>query len=186
MPWNEATTSFPDDMKLLFVGRLDWYPNVEGLNWFLDKVWPVISHKRPELTLDIVGGFGSETLIEKIKVQKNIRYHGRVPDVSAFYQQCTITIIPIWTGSGTRVKAIEAAKFARSFITTTKGIEGVELTAGRDYLLADDEQSWIESLLNLASHNAKQLGQSAQENAGIKYDQEFLRKRFLELLERLT
>ena len=167
-----------DKIHLLFIGRLDWYPNHEGLLWFLDEVWPHVVAQRSDIHLSIVGGFASANLIEKFHNAENLQFLGKVPDVAPYYEAASLSIIPIWTGSGTRVKAIESAKFGRSFIATAKGIEGVPLTKGLDYVEEDNKFQWIHFLTHITLEECQRLGDNLHKSARSNFDQEVIQKNF--------
>jgi hypothetical protein len=173
------------NLKLFFIGRLDWYPNSEGLIWFLENVWNEVIKVRSDIALDIVGGFASEKLESLIKERLRVNYHRQVNDISKFYQQCSLTIIPIWTGSGTRVKAIEAATFGRSFLSTTKGIEGINLDQKNDYLKADSKEEWIKILKEVTIEKSFELGKNLFDKVKKEYDQTIIQKDFIKNLKEL-
>jgi glycosyltransferase involved in cell wall biosynthesis len=173
------------ELTLLFIGRLDWLPNYEGLNWFLDEIWPFVLEKRKDISLEIVGGFASSALQAKIHSAKKTHFWGRVDDVATYYENSSITLIPIWTGSGTRVKAIEAAKFGRSFITTTKGIEGFGIAPERSYKQTDENNKWILFLSCVTSEECLNLGENLHRLAREKFDQNSIQEKFIECLKGL-
>lgn len=184
--WNAVPTKIRSEkINLLFIGRLDWYPNAQGLIWFLDKIWPQVQTKRNDIFLDVIGDFATPSLRKKMERLKNINYHGKVPTIDTFYEKATLAIIPIWIGSGTRVKAIEAAKFSRSFITTTKGIEGVNLSSQLDFIEANDDTKWIETLKNISTSECEALGFSIYTNAKVQFDQKIIQEKFIKKLESL-
>ena len=190
MKWKTEPLPFPalsqsSELNLLFIGRLDWYPNTEGLKWFLEKIWTALINKRQTITLNIVGGFYSNEFKKFCLSFPNVHFHGRVDEVESYYQKSHLTIIPIWTGSGTRVKAIESAQFARSFITTKKGIEGVELLAGEDYLESEIENEWIEKLATITPLECQKLGEILFGHGKNTYDQLKIQRDFMTNLQGL-
>jgi hypothetical protein len=171
--WPTVTPQAPQALsspRFLFLGRLDWHPNAEGLSWFLKYVWPEVARLRPELAIDVVGGFASPVLQTLLRETAGVSYHGLVPDVAPFYEATSLSIIPILTGSGTRVKAIESFRYGRSVLTTTRGIEGVPLKSGRDFLLADSAEEWIRILTTLTSDKLAALGTAAFQSGRTHFD----------------
>jgi len=130
--------------QLLFIGRMDWAPNVEGLKWILDDVWPKVLENRDDLILNVVGS-GDKSWLQSYKNVKNIVLHGFVPDIIDVYSLSDFTIAPITFGSGTRIKVIESYAFDRSIISTTMGVQGSGLVAS-DYINADSTSDWIKIL----------------------------------------
>ncbi|MFM7683754.1 MAG: glycosyltransferase, partial [Bacteroidota bacterium] len=120
--------------EILFVGSLDYYPNEEGLLWFLQYVLPKI---KSDFLFRIVGsGKCSQALKDIISNLKNVQLVGFVEQLDQHYIKADLIVIPILSGSGTRLKALEAMKFQKAIVSTTKGVEGIELY---DEILIEDD-----------------------------------------------
>jgi glycosyltransferase involved in cell wall biosynthesis len=112
--------------KILFVGSLNYSPNDIGLQWFISFVLPYISGN---FKFQIIGsGTPSIELVCLIKNTPNVEYIGFVESLESYYENTDIVVIPILTGSGTRLKALEAMSYQCAIISTPKGIEGLEIT----------------------------------------------------------
>ncbi len=160
-------------LKLLFIGRLDWYPNKQGLQWFLNDVWPQISKKK-KVELTVIGSGDSSWLKnDSITVLRN------VPELLPYYRDCHASIIPLFIGSGTRVKAIESASFGRSFLTTALGVEGLPFVDKTDYLSAETAEEWINALIGLECSDWLKMGESIFERAKNNFDSTVLTQQFL-------
>jgi glycosyltransferase involved in cell wall biosynthesis len=170
-------------LKLLFLGKLDWSPNRDGLLWFLREVWPAASARRKDLEL-VVAGSGDAGPLRRsgLLEQDRVAFLGRVPDVAPLYADCAAALVPIFLGSGTRVKAIEAARFARVCVSTALGVEGIGLEAGRSYLRADSAAEWIEALAGLEAGACAGLGRAAFELARREFDASAIGDRLARLL----
>jgi len=116
----------PSEQNIFFIGALDWLPNQEGLNWFLTKVFPLLLAKLPGLRFHVAGRNASKQFENKL-IHPNITYHGEVKDAVAFMQAYRLMVAPLLTGSGIRIKIIEAMALGRPVVTTAAGIEGIEL-----------------------------------------------------------
>jgi len=134
-------------IKLYFIGKMDWAPNKEGLKWFLDTIWPIVSRKRDDLSLNIVGS-GDRSWLEGYRNLKNINIIGFVDDIKDAYKDASLTIVPIHFGSGTRIKVIESYANNRCMMSTTLGAQGSDLTYS-DYLMVNSSDEWIQALLDL-------------------------------------
>jgi glycosyltransferase involved in cell wall biosynthesis len=158
-------------LKLLFLGKLDWTPNRDGLLWFLKEVWPEASAKRPELEL-IVAGSGDPGALRRTGLldQPRIAFRGRVADLAPLYAECAAAAVPIFLGSGTRVKAIEAARYGRACVSTALGVEGIGLAPGRSYLRAESVREWIDALVGLSPADCARLGQAAFDEARAGFE----------------
>ena len=155
--------------NILFVGRLDWPPNREGLQWVLENVWPQVIARRPELTLTIVGS-GSSEWLAPFATLPGVSFLGRVDTLAPYYDACAAALVPVFFGSGTRVKAIEASLHARVCISTAVGVEGLPLRSGCDFIRAESAEQWIDAIAELTVENAGRLGLSARERTGQKFD----------------
>ncbi len=165
-----------DERQLLFIGRLDWPPNRDGLRWFLEKVWPKVT--RPYL-LTIVGSGDGNWLAPYFR-DSRIRFLGQVDSVAQYYHSAIISLVPIFYGSGTRVKAIESSLFATACLGTERGVEGIGLDPQRDYFRAESEAEWIEALNTLQPETARQRGKNALGRVAEQFDRDRIADRFLQ------
>jgi glycosyltransferase involved in cell wall biosynthesis len=155
--------------QLFFVGRLDWQPNVEGLRWFLESVWPEAKQRRPELELKIVGS-GKGDWLQSYASLPGISILGRVESLEPYYQDAAICLIPIFFGSGTRVKAIEASRYGRPCLSTAIGVEGLPLSNSVEYFNGETSEEWIDTLVHLDLEELNRRGKAAYVKLAPLYD----------------
>lgn len=145
--------------QILFVGSLDYFPNEEGLIWFLNLVWPLINH---QVKFVIIGsGNISASLQRSIRDSNNIEFLGFVEDLEPYYLSSKVVVIPILSGSGTRLKVLEAMKFRSAIVGTSKGIEGI-LIENQEIIVVDNDQQ-MASQINLLLQD-----QELNLNTGLK------------------
>lgn len=137
-------SSFQKALSLGFIGSLDWMPNQEGLRWFFDQVWFPLQRQFPTLTFHIAGRNAPNWL--KQLTLPNVVFHGEVPDAKAFMNQHSIMVVPLFSGSGMRVKILEGMALGRVIITTSMGLEGIDTQHLREVLLADSVESFVEAI----------------------------------------
>lgn len=151
---------------ILFCGSLGSIPNAEGLNWFCKKVWPLIILRYPSLKLLVVGSGELPEKYYDINETKFIQFTRAVGDVKPWYNKATVAVVPLLTGSGTRLKILEAMGLGVPVISTTIGAEGITYTNGKDILIANSETDFAEKIFCLLKdkeqrlhiqHNAKKL-----------------------------
>lgn len=142
-----------------FIGRLDWMPNRHGLDWFLREVWPAVS-TAPGLRLRIAGS-GDGSWLERYRQLPGIEFLGRVPSVEGFYDGIDAAIVPLFVGSGTRVKVIESSRFAVPCVSTALGVEGCPLVPGSSYLRAESAREWVAALRSLRAPELEAIGAGA-------------------------
>lgn len=174
-----------EELVLAFLGRLDWHPNRDGLIWFLKEVWPEAVKRRPQLQL-LIAGSGDGSAIQELVKQKNISFLGRVESVEEFFASSNISIVPLFYGSGTRVKVITACALGRASLSTALGVEGVGLTPGESYLRAETAEEWIDQLTSLSSEEARVTGLAAFRDARERFDNEVAAVSFRAKLEELS
>lgn len=133
-------------INILFVGSLAWKPNDQGLIWFLAEVIPLLHKAGYSYHLYIVGKNPSETVRKYAKQNANITITGYVPDVNKYYELCQYMIVPLFIGSGLRVKIVEAFSHGMPVISTSTGAEGIQYTEGEDILIADNPIEFAEKM----------------------------------------
>ncbi len=166
--------------SLCFIGSLDWMPNTEGLTWFLDNIWLDIYHQYPDITLHIAGRNTPDWLHQK-KIP-NIVIHGEIEDALAFITDHPIMIVPLFSGSGMRVKILESMALSRVTITTTIGLEGIHAQAGQEVLIADNKDDFIRQI-QFCIDNSEQLpiiGNKARTFIEQHFDNISIAKRLLD------
>ena len=142
-------------IKLLFLGKMDWAPNKDGLKWFLEEVWPYIDISRVEL--QIVGS-GDSTWGAELFKAPGINFLGFVKDLNVVYSDCDFSIIPIRYGSGTRIKVIESISKCKPIISTAMGVQGSGLT---DYFNAESSEDWIQLINSLDKKRGLEMAHNA-------------------------
>ena len=130
---------------VLHLGAMDWTPNVQGVQWLKDDVWPRVHQKAPELRLLLAGRHmpADWTSDEAL----GIDVLGEVEDAQATYNTPCIVVVPLHAGSGMRIKLAEALAAGRPVVTTTKGMEGMDLTPGEHVWVADDAEAMGDAVL---------------------------------------
>ena len=137
-----------DSLKILFIGTLTWEPNNLGLIWFLSNVLPIIEKEKINYHIYIVGKNPSLD-IRKIseKYKNKITVTGYVDSIDEYYDECDCTIVPLFIGSGQRVKLIEAFSKGMPAISTTIGAEGLTYKDNENIIIADDEQKFANAII---------------------------------------
>jgi hypothetical protein len=170
-----------EQLRLLFVGRLDWSPNRDGLNWFLKNVWSEVVSHRKNLFLTVVGS-GESRWLRTYNHLPQVNLLGRVETVDHFYNDCTATIVPVFYGSGLRVKALESCKMGRVCISTSLGVEGLGLLPGKTYIHAETREEWIQALLSLNTEACVEYGRKAYSSVKDLFDASVVSQKFQSLL----
>jgi len=154
-PIKETAKSCSNSGSLFFIASLDWQPNIDGITWFIKNVFPGIHRKYPDIKLNIAGRNAPESFKKLTASTEGIIYHGEVEDSSSFIFNYGIMIAPVFSGSGMRVKIIEAMASGKPVITTTKGAQGITCLDGKEILLAENENDFINKIFFLINDNEK-------------------------------
>ncbi len=157
---NREDIQFP---SVFFIGSLDWMPNQEGLIWLIEKVWPKVLEQHPELVLTIAGRNAPDWL--KKQNYTNIKLIGEVNSAIEFMQSKALMVVPLFSGSGMRVKIIEAMALGKAIVATSIAAEGIACTHQQNILLADTVDDFANYLLQLLADKSacQQLGAAAQQ-----------------------
>jgi glycosyltransferase involved in cell wall biosynthesis len=138
--------------NLLSIATMHYPPNAEALRWFLDDVWPLLGSERPDVTVDVAGPRPPEDLVEAGRRDGRVRVLGYVEDVEPLYQQAAVFIVPLLSGSGVRVKILEAMARGVPVVSTTIGADGLDLEDGVHLLIADTPAAFAEAVSYLLDH----------------------------------
>ncbi len=126
-------------LDFYFLGSFEWLPNVEGLRWFIEQVWPDVVKKFPDACLHIAGKACNINEWQG----KQIRCYGEVPDADAFIAKFTYCIAPILSGGGVRIKVLEAMAAGKIIFATTKAVEGLSLIHRKHACIANNTEEFV-------------------------------------------
>lgn len=157
--------------NVFFIGSLDWRPNINGLKWFIKKVWPLVLKKIPDTTFYIAGKNASKKT-SKIFLGKNIFFHGEVTSSSQFIKNKSVMVVPLFSGSGIRIKTIEGMSLGKSIVTTPAGADGLEYENKRNIFIANSPLEFAEYItkLLLDKELRRKTSYSAIENVRKNYN----------------
>jgi polysaccharide biosynthesis protein PslH len=139
----------PARYDLVFVGSMDWAPNVDGMLYFISEVLPLIRRERPECRVAIVGRTPAKEIVEAGTRDPLITVTGTVPDIRPYFWESAVSIVPLRIGGGTRLKIFEAMAAKIPVVSTTVGAEGLPLKDGRHLFIADDAGTFAARCLDL-------------------------------------
>ena len=145
MPSTEPATQVAD---LVFLGSMDWMPNIDGMQWFTDEIWPLIRSKRPATTLAIVGRKPTPAMLA-LGEKPGIKVTGTVPDVRPWLHGSKLSIVPLRIGGGTRLKIYESMAARVPVISTAVGAEGLDYRDGETIRIADSPALFADRCLDL-------------------------------------
>ncbi len=131
-------------ISLFHIGAMNWIPNQEGIKWFLENVWKDIYVNFNNLELHLAGRKMPEWLLNSS--YPNVIIKGEVEDSKIFVNSHSIMIVPLFSGSGLRIKIIEAMALGKTVISTTIGAEGINYTNNENIIIADTKDEFISAI----------------------------------------
>jgi polysaccharide biosynthesis protein PslH len=149
--------------SLFHIGSMNWKPNQEGIRWFLKECWPMIHVKYPEVKLVLAGREMPRWMLNTVMTGLEIK--GEVPDATQFMSENGIMIVPLFSGSGVRVKIIEAMALGKTVITTSVGAEGIMCEHKKNILIANTPDEFLEAIISCYSDPvmSAQIGVNARQ-----------------------
>ncbi len=154
---------------VVFTGSMDWRANIDGVQFFLDQVWPQVLAVRPEARFVVVGRNPPTSLQAAARQVRNVEFTGFVDDVRPYAHAAHAFVIPLLVGGGTRIKAFEAMAMGCPVLSTTIGMEGLDAEPGTHFVQRDDASALAQALVELLadaqlrdrlSHAARELVES--------------------------
>ena len=144
------------DKVLSFVGPEFHTPNKIGMEWFLNHVWGHLKQISPDYKLNIIGVWSKQTSSQWTSQYPDIHFLGFVEDLAeALYG--SVMIVPIFVGSGIRMKILEAMSIGVPFVTTTVGAEGIPVTDGVDSVIADTPEAYVSGIQKLEDAETRKM-----------------------------
>ncbi|MGQ7294798.1 glycosyltransferase [Quadrisphaera sp. KR29] len=140
-----AVAPVPADPTAVFVGALDWEPNVEAVSYLLERVWPLVRARVPRARLAVVGRSPAPRL-RAAHGRDGVEVHADVPSVAPHYAAAATAVSPLLTGGGSRLKIVEALAHARPVVSTALGAEGLEDLVGRGVVLAETPEALADAV----------------------------------------
>jgi glycosyltransferase involved in cell wall biosynthesis len=150
--------SFNQPPAILFVGTLFYKPNLQAITFLLSEVFPRVRREIPDATCHVVGKTIEHSFEELHQPEAGVHVHGSVPDVRPYLDRCQVSVVPLFIGSGTRIKIVEAMASGTPVVATSVGAEGLNYTEGENILIgnsADELAFAIVSLLRDRDRGAR-------------------------------
>ena len=169
--FNQVKPQPPSHPTILFVGNFKWLPNKDAASYLALKVWPLIKFKLPQAKLWIVGANPTRE-VKQLGQIDGVKVQGAIPDIRDAFAQAHVLLAPIRNGRGTKYKVLEAMASGLPVVTTPLGIDGIEVTPGKNVLVATKATDLAQATVNLLSHSqtSRDISQSAKKHITQKYN----------------
>jgi glycosyltransferase involved in cell wall biosynthesis len=154
---------------VMFVGAMDWEPNVDGVEFFCSEIWPAILKQIPGAKLRVVGRNPVRRVAQR--ACDTVEVTGRVPAVIDQLRQAAVVIVPLRIGGGTRLKIYEAMGAGKAVVSTSVGAEGLDVHHGREIILADGAREFADAVVMLLRDpEARRRYEQAAAETAARYD----------------
>ena len=168
--------------RILFLGALDWRPNIDGIDFLLRDIWPAVRSARPGARLVVVGRNPPADLARRLAATEGTELHADVPDVKPFLASCATMAVPLRIGGGSRLKVLEAMAAGLPVVSTGIGAEGLGVENGVHFRRADTAPDFAAALVAaLTSPDAQaQMARRARAWVSVRHDWSLLSARLEE------
>ena len=174
--------------SILFLGALDWRPNLDALELLLGDIFPAVFRRLPEARLVIVGRNPPAKLRQKIAASPGVELHADVPDVRPYMESSAVMAVPLRIGGGSRLKILESLAAGLPVVSTRVGAEGLALRPGQDYTLADTPGEMAERLVDCLTkpEEYRKQAEAGRDIVASRYDWSSLSDRLERIWERVA
>jgi glycosyltransferase involved in cell wall biosynthesis len=157
--------------RVTFLGGMHWPPNAEGVSWFAQQVWPRVARAVPAAVLTLIGK-GAPKRLRRQSLGTRIEVTGYLSDLERYLSETAAFIVPLRSGAGMRVKILDAWSWGLPVVSTTVGAEGISTIDGENLLIADDEETFADSLIRVMqeSNLARRLSENGRTTVETLYD----------------
>ena len=171
---------------LVFLGSMDWMPNIDGMEFFVRDVLPLIRKRRPDCTVAIVGRKPAPAVVALGERDPHIRVTGTVDDVRPWLWGSAVSIVPLRIGGGTRLKIYESMAAGIPVVSTTVGAEGLDVSSPENIRLADRPEEFADCCVELLANASERtrMSRAASELVAQRFSWDSVTGLFENLLTR--
>ena len=168
--------------NVMFLGSMDWPANIDGVDFFVREVWPLVLAKVPTARFNVVGRNPPKRILDL--ASDSVRIVGGVETVTPHLHRASVFVVPLRIGGGTRLKIYEGMAASLPIVSTRVGAEGLDYTAGTDILIEDDPAGFASSVVSLLTDEARRraIGDAALATA-MRFDWSVVAADFARVLE---
>lgn len=162
---------FASDKVIVFTGAMDYWPNIDAVQWFIDEVFSKLRERHPDVFFYIVGSKPTEQVMQLGNIP-GVRVTGFVADVRPYLAYASVAVAPLRIARGIQNKVLEAMAMAKTVVVSPQALEGIDAIIGQELLLAENAMAFTSILENILSENNSQIGNAAREKVNSRYNWE--------------
>lgn len=178
-PRPRAATTSP---TIVFTGVMDYWPNVEGVKWFVERIFPQVRAEVPDVAFYIVGSRPTAE-VRCLEAVAGVVVTGFVDDVRDYLDKSAVCVVPLRIARGIQNKLLEAMACGKAVVTTPQAFEGLNAQAGQDVLVAENETEFARVTIELLRDSERAA--SAGRRARLCMEQHYSWEQNLSVLEGL-
>lgn len=191
LPFGIDTAKYPDASfegsapSLFHLGAMDWQPNIEALDWFIARIWPIVRDAHPSVQFHVAGkGLNTNSTAFQ---DARIVVHGEVDSAIDFMRQHSIMVVPLRSAGGIRVKIIEGMACGKAIVSTSVGAEGLNLENNVEIEIADEAEIFAQAILRLLEtpERITAMGQAARQYALQHFANDAITERLVQFYQKL-
>lgn len=169
--------------SLIFIGTMNWYPNVEAVEFVLNEIWSELRELYPDLTFDIVGGSPPDS-IKRFDGVDGVKVHGFVDEIRPLFDSAHLYICPIMDGGGTKLKILDAMAMGKAIVAHPVACEGIDVTDRKNVVFCENKKEYVAAIDMLLKNDEQvvNLGENARKLAVENYSFTGIGKRLSDLL----
>ena len=176
-----------NEKRLLFCGSLGYEPNMDGLKWFGEDIWPQVKETVPGVVLTVIGRGNFRDAYGDFPDDPQVNWVGEVDTTLPYYQEADILLCPLRMGSGTRLKILEAMSAGTPVVATRAGVEGINAIGGEHLLVGDSPEDFAAAVTALLNDHERRaaISRAGRELVCRSYDWNVSGGRMAEAIEQL-
>lgn len=177
----------PKPGTLVYAGSLTYQANFDAVDYFLQDIFPLIQKKYPGVKFYVTGKLDGVDLTH-LSRSEDVIFTGYLPDVSKTIAESWLSVVPLRIGGGTRLKVLESLSLGTPVVSTSKGVEGLDLEPGCDFLIGDDPQAFADQVFKVLEDEElrRRLGQMGRQSVAQKYNWNDIEAEFCSYVEAIV
>jgi len=152
----------PEQGYILFLGSMDWMPNIDAVQYFVNSIYPIIKGKYPSAKFVIVGRNPVKSVNELADNDKSIFVTGTVDDVRPYLKKASVMVVPLRAGGGTRIKIYEAMAAGVPVVSTSVGAEGLAVENNKHILIGDSPDDFADKTIRILNNELPEISSNAR------------------------
>ena len=134
------------EKRLLFIGTLNWYPNIEAVRFIANELWPALKLAIPEICIDIIGAQPPEDIVQLSEREAGFNVHGFVDDILPYMNRAAVYVCPITDGGGTKLKVLDALSMEKAMVAHEIACEGINVKNGENVIFAQSVNEYVDAI----------------------------------------